>query len=204
MINNYELIKPLLTFDDDTYYFVQILKRRKDNPGMDKDMIVIDEVFIYSMEEYEKRMGGIIKTCDAHNARAYFRINKRSLKKSGMMMLKRLTDLIIDENYKAIRRAYSSVSGQFHGDKDKKWIIDFDYLDPQLPNDWKDTILINDIVECVTKLQDETKKEPMIVKIPTKNGVHIVTRPFNLMKFRETFKEIDVHKDNMCILYCPD
>ena len=203
-MNNYEIIKPLLSFDNDTYYFIQILKRRKDNPDMEKDMTVIDEIFIYSMDDYDKRMGGIIKTCDAHNARAYIRLNKRSLKKSGMMMLKKITDLIISEDYKAIRRAYSSVSGEYSADQDKKWIIDYDFINPQRPNDWKDTLMINDIKEDVIKLQKETGREPMLVLIPSKNGVHIITRPFNLMEFRTKYGNIDIHKDNMSILYCPD
>ncbi len=193
-----------MSFDsEDDYYFLQILKRRKDNPDMDKDMVVIDEAFFYSMSDFEKKVPNIIKTCDAHNARAYFRINKRSLKKAALQMLKRVTDLIISENYKAIRRAYSSVSGEFHGDKDKKWIVDFDFLDPEKPNDWKDTILIEDIKKMVIELQKEAGREPMAEMIPSKNGIHIITRPFNLKEFKEKYPKTDVHKDNLCILYCP-
>jgi hypothetical protein len=37
--------------------------------------------------------------------------------------------------------------------------------------------------------------------IPTKSGIHIITRPFNLKNFKEKYPDVDVHKDNMVILY---
>jgi hypothetical protein len=40
MINNFQAIRDLLTFgDEDKFYFIQIYKRRKDNPDMKKDMV---------------------------------------------------------------------------------------------------------------------------------------------------------------------
>jgi hypothetical protein len=56
--------------------------------------------------------------------------------------------------------------------------------------------------ELILDLQRETGNEPMMEFIPTKGGVHIITRPFNLNKFKSRFPDIDVHKDNMIILYC--
>ena len=201
MRNNFEIIKKLLDFSDkDTYYFLQILKRRKDNPDMDRDMIVIDDIFIYTLEQYDNMQEDIIKTCTAHNARAYFRVNKRSLKKSGMQMLKRVTDLIISENYKAIKNAYSSVSGEFHADEDKKWIIDIDNISIDAFNHDPKQIKMR---EELIRLQKETGREPHMTYVPSKNGVHILTRPFNLKLFKDEYPNIDIHKDNPIILYCP-
>lgn len=201
MRNNFGLIRKLLDFSDkDTYYFLQILKRRKDNPDMDRDMIVIDDVFIYTLEQFDNMKEDIIKTCTAHNARAYFRVNKRSLKKSGMQMLKRVTDLIISENYKAIKNAYSAVSGEFHADQDKKWIIDIDNISLDRFNFDAEEIKMR---EELIRLQKEAGREPSMILIPSKNGVHILTRPFNLKQFKDQYPNIDVHKDNPIILYCP-
>lgn len=204
MINNFEKLRKFLTFEDDgDFYFIQILKRRKDNPTMKKDMVWISDFYIYSFDDYDLQYETITKTCEAHNARAYFRYNKRNAKKIALQMLKRVTDVIISEDYKNVKRCYSSVCGEFHSDKDKKWVIDYDYMESEKPNDWKDTLLINDIKEIVTELQKETKKEPLIELIESKNGLHIITRPFNLQVFKEKYPTIDVHKDNMSILYCP-
>jgi len=59
----------------------------------------------------------------------------------------------------------------------------------------------------VENLQTETGKEPMLEVLPTKNGYHMITRPFNLSKFKLLINDLDVrldvHKDNPTILYCP-
>lgn len=200
MTNNFDIIRKFLDFSNpDTYYFLQILKRRKDNPDMDKDMVVIDDIYIYSLEQFNKLENRIIETCTLHNARAYFRINKRSMKKSGMMMLKRITDLIISENYKAIKNAYSSVSGEFHADDDKKWIVDIDNFDNTKLGQTLTTLAVYQNIEL---LQKETGREPMMEIVPTKSGIHIVTRPFNLQKFKKMYPDVDVHKDNLVILFC--
>jgi hypothetical protein len=161
-------------------------------------MKVIGDYFIYSMEQFNRMEDEIIQTCITHNARAYFRINKRSSKKTAMQMLKRVTDLIISENYKEVKNAFSSVSGEFHGDEDKKWIVDIDDVSIDTFNHSKEQI---EIRELIYNLQLETGKEPMMKFIPTKSGIHIITRPFNLKNFKEKYPDVDVHKDNMVILY---
>lgn len=55
-VDNTELIRSKLTFKDngDTFYFVQIWKRRKENPEMDTGVIVIDSFYINSLESFDK------------------------------------------------------------------------------------------------------------------------------------------------------
>jgi hypothetical protein len=200
MINNFEIIKTYLDFSNpDTYYFLQLIQRRKDNPDLGKDMHIIDDIFIYNMEQYERMESEIIATCKLHNARAYFRLNKRSLKKSAMQLLKKVTTMIIDENYKSVKNAYSSVSGEFNNDDDKKWIVDIDnvILDGNFGYNHESMLC------TLRNLQIETGREPMVNLIPTKNGVHIITRPFNVNKFKVNYPNIDIHKDNPTVLYIP-
>ena len=53
----------------------------------------------------------------------------------------------------------------------------------------------------------ETECEPIGPKfvglIPTKNGSHILMKPFNLAKFKEKYPDVNVHKNNPTILYVP-
>jgi len=44
-VDNSAKIGTMLSFDKDDFYFLQILKRRKDNPEMDRDMVVIKKHF---------------------------------------------------------------------------------------------------------------------------------------------------------------
>ena len=47
------------------------------------------------------------------------------------------------------------------------------------------------------------KEDDTIYSIPTKNGLHLICRPFNSAKFCHKYPEVDVHKDNPTILFVP-
>ena len=109
-MNNFLRIKELLKFDDpDKFYFIQILKRRKDNPGMGKDMCNIDNFCVYSIQDYERYESRIIDVCERNNARAYIRLNRRSDKKIALQMLARMAQMIASEQYN-IRKLYYSIA----------------------------------------------------------------------------------------------
>lgn len=195
MVNNSHIIRPTLSFiDKDDFYFIQIFKRRKDNPYMNKDQIVIQNFYIDSWDDFDFKLPLIIKICDSENARAYIRVNKRNYNHLAKHMLKRVVDIVFTENCKSLRNAFDSVAGEFHSDPDKKWIVDVDN-DKDVP--------FGDLCSTLIQLQKDAKREPIMIYIPTKNGLHIITRPFNLVVFKKPFPNIDVHKDNCLLLYCP-
>lgn len=200
-MNNFDQIRNMLSFpDENAFYFLQILKRRKDNPGLEKDMIHLADYYIYSLEQFDNIKQRIIDQCDTENARAYFRLNRRDAKKVAMQVLKRTVDLIMSENYRAVKNAFASCAGEFHSDPDKTWIVDIDNISVDAFNRSEEH---GKIRHLITDLQKETGKEPIMVLIPTKSGVHVITRPFNLNKFKIQYPDIDVHKDNPINLYCP-
>ena len=200
-MNNFDLIRKMLSFpDENAFYFLQVLKRRKDNPDLGKDMIHIADYYIYSLEQFDGLRQRIIDQCDAENARAYFRLNRRDAKKVAMQVLKRTVDHIMSENYRAVKNAFASCTGEFHSDPDKTWIVDIDNISIDSFNHSDEQ---HKIRQLILDLQRETGKEPIMKFIPTKGGVHIITRPFNLNKFTKQYTDIDVHKDNPTILYCP-
>jgi hypothetical protein len=202
MVNNFQKIREMLTFPSETnFYFLQILKRRKDNPDLGKDMIHIADYYIFSMEAFNRLEPIIIAQCERENARAYFRINIRDSKKIAFQVLKRVTDYLVSENYNAVKNAYASCSGEFHSDPDKKWIVDID---------WKDfegrKAFLGVLHHRIEELQRETGREPLMSIMPTKNGYHLITRPFNIQMISQFLKDnnakIDIHKDNPTLLYC--
>jgi hypothetical protein len=201
-VNNSAKIGTMISFDKDDFYFVQILKRRKDNPEMEKDMVVIKNYYIESMDQYIKVIPRIIELCKYENARAYFRINKRNYKKISLQMIKRVADHISSGNERAIKNVFDSVCGEFHSDNDKKWIVDIDF------KDFEDRMsVLGHVHTFINDLQTGTGREPMMEILPTKNGYHLITRPFNISLFKISVihldVKIDIHKDNPTILYCP-
>jgi len=195
MVNNTEQIRTMLSFvDRDDFYFLQIIKRRKDNPDMEKGQIIIHNFYIDSIEDYDKKIPKIIDLCNTENARAYIRVNKRNYNDLGKHMLKRIVDIVFTENCRSLRNAFDSVAGEFHSDPDKKWIVDVDIEN----NEYK-----NELILYLKELQYNAGREPLLTLVSTKNGEHVITRPFNLQVFKVGYPEIDVHRDGPTLLYCP-
>ena len=234
-MNNFEQIEGILNFENgNDFYFLNILKRRKDNPDMVKDVKVIKSFYINSLQELQDIKDRIISICDEENARAYIRLNRRNHRHISVEILKHfvslikndpntydvslksvidITQLISENKFDDIKhyiksldyKRYDSICGSSPCDKDKTWIVDIDYVEGELGSKGVKTEPwdIDEINELLIKLQSETKKEPLMLKIPTKNGYHLITRPFNLQTFGDQYRSrIDVHKDNPTLLYC--
>jgi hypothetical protein len=204
-VDNFENIHHLLRFDDpDKFYFIQIFKRRKDNPEMEKDMIVVDSFYIYSMSEFEKHRKRIINICESNNSRAYIRLNRRSDKKIALQMLARIATMISSNQYN-VRGLYNSIAGEFHAEDDKTWIVDVDFDRLEETTDETRGEKINEVVTFIQSLIYKTKRDDTVYGMPTKNGIHFICRPFNLQEFKENpvSSLVDIHRDNPTILYTP-
>lgn len=171
MINNTELIKPFLIFSsEDDFYFLQILKRKKEHLELGSNSYTVKTYFIKSLQDLEFAQGEIKCLCDYHNARAYINLNKRSFEKTAFHTLKKITDIIIGKDYKSARKAYPSVCGMYMSESDKKWVVDIDDVEGRMH-------YVQSIGFNINKLQPEGHK--VLALIPTKNGVHLITKPFN-------------------------
>lgn len=196
MTNNFERIKQLLKFEsDDDFYYLQILKRKKENPDIGFNSITIKTYYITSLEQLESRKDEIIHLCDYHNARAYINLNVRSFETIAFHTLKKITDIIMAKDFKSARNAYESCCGTYGTGKNKSWIIDIDSSEFSVS-----------IAKMITPIINSCKPDGDKIKaiIPTKNGVHLITSPFDLNEFRKLHGDgLDVHKNNPTILYIP-
>lgn len=204
MINNLELIKPLLKFEsEDDFYYLQILKRKKDQTpeenalGRNNNARTIKNYYINSIEYLENKMPEIIKLCEVFNARASLRLNKRSYKNVGFRALQKIAGTMANGDYSHLRNTYSKACGTGHNaGKDKTWIVDIDDFEESEQFKW-----LSNIKEYINKCRPEGDK--IVTTIPTKSGVHLITKPFDLQNFKEFYKSIDIHKDNPINLYIP-
>lgn len=196
MIDNFDKILNLIknTTNENEFYFLQILKRRKDNPEMVKHVELIHYYLIKNDTHLNNIKNDIINLCHCTNSRAYFNLNKRNKKQVALHTLRRIADNIASENYN-LDNCYLSCCGENCAPKDssKTWIIDLD----------NEHININEIKTVITRLLLEAQNDPTINEMPTKNGIHLIARPFNLQEFKNRYPQIDVHKDNPTILYIP-
>jgi hypothetical protein len=196
MINNIEQLKPLLNFSEKgDFYMLYVFKRKKDQPIDERDnhqsVRTIKTYCIDSIEHLEKRYDEIIQLCEMFKARAYIHIQKQNHRDVSLDMLALLAERIKNgvQNQKGL---FDSVVGQIKT-QEKRWIVDIDT---------KDFDTLFEVSKFLIVLQPVGDKVEAV--IPTKNGVHLITRKFDVRKFQEKFPEIDIQKKNPTLLYYPD
>ena len=195
MIYNFKLIKSLLEFpNDDIYYHLQILRRGKDHPELPATNRVIKPYFICSLESLDYVEDEIKKLCEFFGARAYINLTPKSIKKTTMLQLKYLAQRAYEGDFKKIWKSWNTCAGEIKGEE-PRWVVDIDtYMDYYESEAFMD--FINNYIE---PFNGDVK---CLEWIPTKNGYHLITTPFNLQQFKEKYPDIDVHKNNPTLLYC--
>lgn len=195
MIDVLDQIKPLLTFEsDDDFYYLQILQRKKENPQLGSNSRVIKNYYINSVEHLEARYDEIKGLCNLFNARASLRLNKRSYRKVAFKTMQNIANSMANGEYQFIKASYDRACGLGHNSSDKTWILDFDEGYSQEK--------IDEIKNDLRCIQPEGDK--VVCVLPTKNGFHVITKPFNTEQFaRVTDFNFDIHKDNPINLYIP-
>jgi hypothetical protein len=196
MINNIELIKPLLNFEEKgDFYMLYILKRKKDQPEGERDnhqsVRTLRSYCIKSIEQLEAKYDEIQLLCETFKARAYTHVQKQNHRDVSLNMMVALAQRIQDGNLEQ-QNLFDSVVGQLKT-YEKRWIIDIDT---------KDGRTIFEIEATINMCKPEGNK--LITSIPTKNGVHLITKRFDVMEFKKHHPEIDIQKKNPTLLFLPN
>ena len=196
MIDNIELIKDLLNFEDEgDFYMLYVFKRKKDQPEGERDnhqsVRTIKTYCIESVEYLEKRYDEIKQLCKMFKARAYIHVQKQNHKDISLEMMMSLAERIKNgqSNQKGL---FDSVVGKIKT-REKRWIVDIDT---------KDEIELNSVRFAINKYcSPEGDKIDAI--IPTKNGYHLITERFDVIEFKKHFPNIDIQKKNPTLLFLP-
>ena len=157
---------------------------------------MIKAYFICSLEGLDYVENEVKELCEFFGARAYINLAPKSIKKTTMLQLTYLTQRVYEGNFKKIWKSWDTCAGEIKGEK-PRWVVDVD------DNNFDFESL--DMELCAldpVKLEDGVYLSKIITKIPTKNGYHLITTPFNLQQFKEKYPDIDVHKNNPTLLYC--
>ena len=202
-IDNLDLIKPLLNFSEwGDFYMLYIFKRKKDQPEGERDnhqsVRTIKTYCVDSVQYLEKRYDEVKKLCELFNARAYIHVQKQNHSDVSLDMLSTLAERIKNgvHNQKGL---FDSVVGQIKTNE-KRWIIDIDEVSKfSFDHDPYYTSMREYIIE----LQLEANKTLGMTFIKTKSGFHIITQPFNVMKFKERYPDVDIQKKNPTLLFVP-
>lgn len=195
MINNIELIKPLLNFENEgDFYMLYVLKRKKDQPEGERDnhqsVRTLRSYCINSVEQLERKYDEIQLLCETFKARAYIHVQKQNHKDVSLNMMVALAQRIQDGNHQQ-QSLFDSVVGQLKT-YEKRWIVDIDT---------KDFDYVYSVNNFINSIRPEGNKVEAV--IPTKNGCHLITSRFDVKAFSDRYPEIDIQKKNPTLLYLP-
>ena len=204
MIDNIEIIKPLLNFENEgDFYMLYVFKRKKDQPEGEKDnhqsVRTIKTYCIENIEYLEKRYDEIKQLCEMFKARAYIHVQKQNHKDVSLNMMVALAQRIQDGNHKQ-KGLFDSVVGQIKT-HEKRWIVDVDNYRAST-----ESFLVN----VLHYLEPRGPKIEAV--IPTKNGYHLITKKFDVRGFKEQcensktfeYETPDIQKKNPTLLYYPN
>lgn len=197
MIDNFEIISNFIQnvsgINEESFYFVQIIKRKKDLKvkGTNNNHRLVKAFYVNNLEYLHKKKGEIVQLCHQHGARAMIHLSPRNYQKIALELLSSIALDVSTGNVQKLHRKYNSICGKNSG-MYKYWIVDLDKQDI-LTQDH-----IDEIIDFINKLQPLGNK--VLAKIPSKSGLHLISKPFNLNAYQKQYAH-DVHKNNPTNLY---
>ena len=208
MVDNFKLIRDYLKFEsEDDFYFLQILQRKKDGPGLNGVKVTgtnnksraIKTYCISSVEYLDKIEREVKHLCDYFNARAMIILSRRSYEQTALLEMVQVSNMIMSGQYMNVKSAYNSSCAKSKS-LDKYFLIDID------EEDLAHKELIKNYIQNEARNDEVNYGERILLELPTKHGYHLITTPFDvrgLLKVYPKEKQEFVHKDGPTILYVP-
>lgn len=224
MINNFNIIynsqlftelETLNNMKKEVFLTIIIMKRKKDNPDMNISIAIIKQYVIENKNQLIDLEQKIIEYCNINNARAYISVNIRDTREVLLNMASKCIEKYKDKgSTPKLYNIFWEVAGQSGTVKGyKRWVIDIDNFEYSEYLNHPIFIIISNIINESNNLNHKFDI------VPTKSGFHIITPPFDIMKFKnniecyigKNFEFLSeyknpkdfIKKDNLTILYIP-
>lgn len=216
LIDNFSEVRKHLRFDNQgDIYVVHVMFRVKDLRSEggkdcylshDETTRLIKTYYVDSLEYYDKKKPAMIDLAENNHARVYIAMTRKNRLTCNRVILKKLVDEVDNPNVRYDHLIRSAVCGCHISDY-KWWTLDVDndtmVQDPEHSPGCEVYLMdIKDkVIAEMSKLVDETKTRSgsEIFEVPTKNGCHIMTPPFNRSKME--FLGDNLKSDAMTLLY---
>lgn len=212
-INHIEKISKLLVSnfcntleETDAFFNIQLIQRKKDIPDGEANSRLIKSInipFKNSMEdfleEFKKMEPTILKLCQNESCRAMINLNPCSKKNMHLKMIQKITDNMIQGQLNQLafhnKGMIQSVIDNSHiGGQPKLWVLDIDTKDISTLDSIKQ-FLVDHKSELNFKVESEVNI--VVETIESKNGFHLITRPFNVQIFDKQFPDIEIKKQGL-------
>jgi hypothetical protein len=180
MTDNFNRFKEFMRLPEteggDAYYVIELVRRGKDCPDLPAANYHFKNYYIDSMQKYDKVQDEIRLLCRTLRLRAYVSVNRKSFRRVTMDTIAEMSRRAALDDFRRPYAVFESCSGKFVDKNDEHWVVDVD-----------DFIGYNTQEHCVTIRNFINDCRPYGDKIelmlPTKSGMHLITRPFDLNAF---------------------
>lgn len=218
----------------DMFFNIQILKRKKDDASINKNSKLLKTFNVCLWDSYntmEKLYPEIKKICEQENARAMVNLQPKSYEKVNIKAVKKLLENMEYHSYKHLvdnTKGFmqsiidDSTTSSLSYNNIKFWVVDIDRLVINEENGGilEDDITFNQRVKTIKKfIENKIGKKQMgmnieivIEEFPSKNGLHLITRPFDVKYFTDNFEKEtglpieskpEIKKQGLTNLYIP-
>lgn len=210
MVNNFEYIKKHMSFQNErSFYFIQIIKRKKENPELKSYSRPIESFYVFSKDDLDRYMPHIIDKCEKNRARAYVKMNCLDAQSVMLENIATITRMIRDNDWKGMSKSLNSACGQCgkQDGNEKLYLVDLDDEYADKVEEIKSfieslqPIRYREIDEYNHTIKEQISKIKM--EVPTKHGTHLLVTGFDKQSFKQKYPNIDVHDDGITLLYFP-
>ena len=178
----------------DKYYVIELMRRGKDRPDLPAANYHFKNYYIYSWKDLDKYEPEIKDICKLLSLRAYASVNYKLMSQVALDTMAESARRIAAHDYKKFYAIFESCSGKFVDRSNSMWVVDFDDTD-SVPTE------IIDYINSMNSGFDEN----VIFQMPTKSGIHLICRPFNLAQFNKgwhfSIDIPDVKKNHLTLLF---
>ena len=173
------------------YFSVQIIRRGKDHPELPSANRTFWSYYIEKPEDLEKFREEIIWLTETFECRAYIYLSRRNCQKAMLATVREMSARLMEGDYKKPWKIFNSASAEMKPSVNY-WVLDID--EPEH---------IERVEEIKASIADIEPCKPVFAEVPTRTGVHLITNPFNVLKFQEQWPGIEIKKTaSPTLLYC--
>ena len=187
MIDNSKKIRSRLDFSGEVFYYLQVLQRRKDNPGQSWISKQRYSRIIKNLRDFDESFEIAKNISNLYNARVYIDLSPGSLEKLTLCALKELSERVYNKSYSDIYRIFDKLAPleETKVKNGKRWMIDVDYK-VESPK-----------FKAVINYLKENSEIHIEEEVPTPAGIHIIILPFNYPQAFKNIKLLDNDRNYM-------
>lgn len=208
MTDNFERFRSFMQLPEeeggDAYYVIELVRRGKDCPDLPAANYHFKNYYIDSLKKYDSVQDEIRTLCRTFRLRAYVSVNRKSFRQVAMNTIAEMSRRAALEDFRRPYAVFESCSGKFVDKDNKHWVVDVD--DCSVFGELGERCKAWDYRDVMSVCKPTGEKIELVM--PTRSGVHLITKPFDVQHFKELcergfgWNDIpDIKKNHLTLLY---